>query len=104
MPINPSPAVQRAGQVLWYLAEHPSETHTVAQLSRILEIPRATCDSILQALAQQGFVNHRGRDGYELGASCLALASAAQAANTVLGMANRHADALARDLGACVVV
>jgi DNA-binding IclR family transcriptional regulator len=105
MPINPSPAVQRAGQVLWYLAEHPSETHTVAQLSRVLAIPRATCDSILQALTQQGFVNRRERElGYELGASCLALASAAQAANTVLSVANRQADQLSRDLGVCVVV
>jgi len=105
MPINPSPAVRRAGQVLWYLAEHPSETHTVAQLSRVLNIPRATCDSILQALTQQGFANRREREmGYELGASCLALASAAQAANTVLSVANRQADQLARDLGACVVV
>lgn len=105
MPINPSPAVQRAGQVLWYLAEHPSETHTVAQLSRVLQIPRATCDSILQALTAQGFVSRRGREmGYELGASCLALASAAQAANTVLSVANRQADQLSRELGACVVV
>lgn len=105
MPINPSPAVQRAGQVLWYLAEHPSETHTVAQLSRVLGIPRATCDSILQALTQQGFVSRRDRElGYELGASCLALASAAQAANTVLSVANRQADQLARDLGGSVVV
>lgn len=105
MPINPSPAVQRAGQVLWYLAEHPSEAHTVAKLSRVLEIPRATCDSILQALTQQGFVSRRdGEMGYELGASCLALASAAHAANTVLSVANRQADQLARDLGACVVV
>lgn len=105
MPINPSPAVQRAGQVLWYLAEHPSETHSVARLSRVLQIPRATCDSILQALMSQGFVSRRGREmGYELGASCLALASAAQAANTVLSMANRQADQLARELGACVVV
>jgi DNA-binding IclR family transcriptional regulator len=105
MPINPSPAVQRAGQVLWYLAEHPSEAHTVAKLSRVLDIPRATCDSILQALTQQGFVSRRGREmGYELGASCLALASAAQAANTVLSVANRQADQLARDMDACVVV
>jgi DNA-binding IclR family transcriptional regulator len=105
MPINPSPAVQRAGQVLWYLAEHPSETHTLAQLSRTLNIPRATCDSILQALTQQGFVSRRDRElGYQLGASCLALASAAQAANTVLSVANRQADQLARDLEACVVV
>jgi DNA-binding IclR family transcriptional regulator len=105
MPINPSPAVQRAGQVLWYLAEHPSETHTVAHLSRVLNIPRATCDSILQALASQGFLSRRdGEMGYELGASCLALASAAQAANTVLNMANRQAEKLARELGASVVV
>jgi DNA-binding IclR family transcriptional regulator len=103
MPINPSPAVQRAGQVLWHLAEHPSETHTVAQLSRVLDIPRATCDSILQALTIQGFVNRR-EVGYELGASCLALASAAQAANAVLSVANRHGDQLARDLGASVVI
>src|SRR5688572_21534074 len=105
MPINPSPAVQRAGQVLWYLAEHPTETHTVAQLSRTLGIPRATCDSILQALAQQGFVMRRGRDnGYELGASCLALAGAAQASNTVLSVAAVQADRLARELGASVIV
>ncbi|WP_324685663.1 helix-turn-helix domain-containing protein [Mycobacterium sp. 94-17] len=97
--------MQRAGQVLWYLAEHPSEAHTVSHLSRILNIPRATCDSILQALTQQGFASRRDRDmSYELGASCLALASAAQVANPVLNMANRQADQLARDLQSCVVV
>ena len=105
MPINPSPAVQRAGQVLWYLAEHPTEAHSVAKLARELSIPRATCDSILQALAQQGFAMRRERElGYELGASCLALATAARTANTALSTANRVADALARELEACVVV
>jgi DNA-binding IclR family transcriptional regulator len=105
MPINPSPGVQRAGHVLWYLAEHPSKAHSVSEVARILKIPRATCDSILQALTQQGFVNRRdGEMGYELGASCLALASAAQVANTELNMANRQAEELARELKACVVV
>ncbi len=105
MPINPSPAVQRAGQVLWYLAEHPSEAHSVAKLSRELGIPRATCDSILQALAQQGFASRRdGELGYELGASCLALATSARSANVAVSMACRQAETLARELHACVAV
>jgi DNA-binding IclR family transcriptional regulator len=105
MPIQPSPAVQRAGQVLWYLAEHPSKAHSISKIARDLEIPRATCDAIIQALTQQGFVRRRvGESGFELGASCLALSAGAQVANSELIMASRQAEELARELRACVAV
>jgi DNA-binding IclR family transcriptional regulator len=105
MPINPSPAVLRAGDLLWELARHPSESFSVSELARMTGVPRATCDSILQALAQRGLVTRREAPlRYELGAACVALGEAARAANSVLRAASAEAEELARTLKACVAV
>jgi len=105
MPISPSPAVLRAGDLLGHLARHPSEAFTVSKLSREVGVPRATCDSILQALAVHDIVVRRDRDlHYELGAGCVALGDAARAANSVLRAAGEEASALALALTCCAAV
>ncbi|HSA49306.1 MAG TPA: helix-turn-helix domain-containing protein [Yinghuangia sp.] len=103
MPVNPSPAVQRAGQILWLMARRPSESYSVSELARAAGIPRATCDSILQALAEQGLVT-RQELRYELGAFCVALGDAARAANSVLNAAAREGEELARRLNSYVMI
>jgi DNA-binding IclR family transcriptional regulator len=105
MPINPSPAVVRAGELLGHLARHPTTSFSVSELARELDVPRATCDSILQGLAEGGLVTRRPDDlRYELGPSCVALGDAARLANSVLRASAAAAQELARSLGACAAV
>lgn len=105
MPINPSPAVLRAGQILKHMARRPTAHYSVSELARTVNMPRATCDSVLQALAEAGLVVRREPElRYELGAFCIALGDAARAADSVLNAAEREAEKLARNLSACVVV
>ncbi len=105
MPINPSPAVLRAGQILKHMARRPTVQYSVSELARTVNMPRATCDSVLQALAEAGLVVRREPElRYELGTFCIALGDAARAADSVLNAAEREAERLARSLSACVVV
>jgi DNA-binding IclR family transcriptional regulator len=105
MPVTPAPAVLRAGEVLHHLALHPSESFTVSELARDLALPRATCDTVLQALAEGGFVARRSDDlRYELGPSCIVVGDAARVANSVLRTTAVEAEQLARALVACTAV
>ena len=105
MPIMPSPAVLRACDVLAHLGHHPSEAFSLSELARRVGVPRATCDSILQALAGRRLVTRRDDDlRYELGPGSIALGEAARIANPVLRAATSEAEHLARALGSCVAV
>jgi DNA-binding IclR family transcriptional regulator len=105
MPITPSPAVVRACDVLHHLARHPTTSCSVSELARVLDVPRATCDAILLALADGGLVTRRDDDlRYELGAACIALGDAARVANPLLRATSAEAHQLARDLAACTAV
>lgn len=105
MPINPSPAVRRAGQLLWIMAKRPSASYSVSELARQADIPRATCDSVLQALVEHGLVVRREPElRYGLGAFGIALGDAAREANPILSAASREAEDLARRQSACVAV
>jgi len=105
MPITPSPAVERACDVLCYLARHPDESFSVSGLSKGLAIPRATCDAILQGLAAGAFVIRADDDlRYRLGPSCIAIGDAARLANSILRATAAEAEQLARDLAACTAV
>lgn len=104
MPITPSPAVLRACNLLAHLIHHPTESFTVSELARAIEVPRATCDAILQALAAHRFVTRRSDRRYELGPGSIALGDAARAANPLLRVAKAEAERLARELGSCAAV
>src|SRR4029450_2174190 len=124
MPITPSPAVLRACNLLAHLIHHPTESFTVSELARAIEVPRATCDAILQALDAHRFVTRRSdrryelgprriarggaaprsvprpsAPGYELGPGSIARGDAAGAANPLLRVAKAEAERLARELG-----
>lgn len=104
MPLVPSPAVVRAGDLLGYLASHPSRAYTVSELARTLDIPRATCNSVLLGLEVHGFVRRDAELRYELGSGCIAIGDAARVANPALRAAAVHAEALARAESAVVAV
>jgi DNA-binding IclR family transcriptional regulator len=105
MPINPSPAVVRACDVLEHLAAHPTRWFTLSELAREVGVARATCDAVLLALAGRGFVVRSEPDlRYSLGAACITVGDAARAAQSVLAVATPPAEDLARSLRACVAL
>jgi DNA-binding IclR family transcriptional regulator len=104
MPLTPSPAVLRACDVLDELAKRPTESLSVSELARTVGAPRATCDTVLLALATRGLV-HRSADlRYSLGAACCALGDAAHAARADLVALEALAEDLARATSSCVVI
>src|ERR1700761_779885 len=104
MPLVPSPAVLRATDVLLELAAEPTRPFSVTELARRLDIPRATCNSLLLGLAKRGFVRRDGELRYELGPAGIVLGDAARAANPALRAAGVHAEALARARSLVVAV
>ena len=104
MPITPAPAVSRACEILGILAGTPTRRFSVSELSRLVGMPRATCDSVLLALSAGGLVGRRDDRLYELGPRCLTLGDAARAANSMLEIAASAVDGLARRMGSCVAV
>jgi DNA-binding IclR family transcriptional regulator len=104
MPIRPSPAVLRACDLLDALALEPDRPVSVSELARAAVVPRATCDAILQALAEGGLVVRDEHLRYTLGPRCIALGEAARSASPLLEAAAIQAEALARRIGACVAV
>lgn len=104
MPLAPSPAVVRAAEVLQFLARQPLQRCSVSEVARAIGVPRATCDTVLRALAEQGFVRRDGELRYELGPACIVIGDAARVANAALRAAAPHAEALARELRAFCAV
>lgn len=99
MPLAPSPAVLRAADALQQMARRPLHRWSVSELAREIDVPRATCDTVLRALAEQGFVRRDGELRYTLGPACIAVGDAARSANAALRAAAPHAETLARSLG-----
>jgi DNA-binding IclR family transcriptional regulator len=104
MPLVPSPAAVRAGDLLTRLAAHPTGVLTVTELARQAGIPRATCNSLLLGLAEHGFVRRDAALRYELGPACIVVGDAARAARPALGAAAVHGEALARARSSVVAV
>jgi DNA-binding IclR family transcriptional regulator len=105
MPLIPSPAVLRACDVLDCLARHAGNSFSVSELARLVNMPRATCDSVLLALAERGLVVRREPDlRYAIGPACIAIGDAARAALSVLGEAAPIAEELARSTHLCAAL
>jgi DNA-binding IclR family transcriptional regulator len=104
MPLEPSPAVLRACDVLGYLAAHPTESFSVSDVARSIGMPRASCDSVLLALAQRNLVRRSPARRYSLGAACRSLGDAAGTLEAPLAMVEPIAEGLARATGSCVTI
>jgi DNA-binding IclR family transcriptional regulator len=88
MPVNPSPAVVRACDVLELLGERPEARLRLAEIARRLGMARATCQTVLLALCERGFlVRHDPEISYTLGPACVRLGEAAALASPALAAA-----------------
>jgi DNA-binding IclR family transcriptional regulator len=88
MPVQPSPAVVRAAQVLRALAEQPGQALSLAELARNCNLHRSSCQTVLLALSAEGLVT-RDDPGptYRLGPLLVELGRAAAADRDLLALA-----------------
>jgi DNA-binding IclR family transcriptional regulator len=104
MPLNPSPSVMRAGEVLDYLARNAPDSYSVSEIARAIDLPRATCDSILLALAEQALVVRHDPDRrYTLGPACVTLGDAARGDHWLVASRPAAQD-VAKSTRSCVAV
>lgn len=93
---RPSPAVGRVVAVLNFLAAHPDDGFTLSELARELGLNKATAHSLLNALADAGYVlRHPSRLTYNLGPAVIALGNAATGSSPVVDFARDEMRALA---------
>jgi len=104
MPVPPSPAVLRACDVLDHLATNPEDAFSVSEVARSVGVPRASCDSVLLALAQRGLVQRDVDRRYSLGPACRTLGEAVRVAGAPLTALEPVADDLARATASCVAI
>jgi DNA-binding IclR family transcriptional regulator len=96
--------VLRAGEILEFLARNAPTPFSVSDIARAVAQPRASCDSVLLALAEQGFVIRSERSlRYTLGPTCAVLGDAVGGEHGVVA-ARRPAEELARSTGSFVAV
>jgi DNA-binding IclR family transcriptional regulator len=100
MPIKPSPAVGRAVQILEYLTMDNSAAATISEIARRTGMSKATCHSVLLALAQDGYVR---RDPslltYTLGPGLITLGAAAASTLRLPELAHPELEVLTETLG-----
>ena len=105
VPLIASPAVLRACDVLEHLSRHFDEAFSVSDLARRVDMPRATCHSVLLALAERGWVVRSESDRrYSIGPGCIAIGDAARSARSVVADIAPIAEKLARTTKSCVAI
>lgn len=82
-----SPAVLRAAAILDYIAEHPGQSFTMADLVRALKLSQSTCHSLLAALVQVGYLYKTGEKAYALGSGLVNIGRQAEHRSSLLEIA-----------------
>lgn len=88
MPVQPSPAVLRAIEMLRIVAEDPERGWTLSELSRAVDAHPSSCQTIVLALVQGGVLQRRvARSTYNLGPTLIALGDRARRSIDLLELA-----------------
>ena len=97
---RPSPSASRALAILDFLAAHPTESFTLSELARELEINVASTHAVLGAMTEAGYlVRHPSHKTYRLGPSTMAIGHAALVSHPVIGVARDQMQMLAEETG-----
>ena len=76
---RPAPAADRATQILDLLADHPGERFTLSELSRRLDVNKASIHAITAALVERGYLlRHPVDKDFALGPRLIAVGEAAR--------------------------
>ncbi len=104
MPIKPSPAVLRAVDVLEFLATRPADAPTMSEIARRTGLNKATCQSVLLALAERGYVLRDASSlGYSLGPVLIPLGTLASSSLRLPQIAQPEMETLSNTLGVTTV-
>lgn len=97
---RPAPAVDRAVEILDFLADNPRDAFSLSELARRLDINKATAHAVLNALTDRGYLlRHPVRKDYRLGPRLIAVGEAARAQYPVVEFARDELRRLSQDLG-----
>jgi DNA-binding IclR family transcriptional regulator len=101
-----SPSVERAIQILDFLTTHPGRGFTLSELSRRLQLSKATAHGVLTTLADRGLVlRSADSNEYRLGPALVPMGTVAERGFPALTHARREAETLADEFDAeCVIV
>ncbi|EIV94424.1 helix-turn-helix domain-containing protein [Frankia sp. QA3] len=99
MAVKPSGSAARVGRLLSFLGGHGESGYSLSELARAVGMDKSTCQAMLLALVEQGFV-HRddGRRTYALGPSALAVAAADGDRARLARLARAELESLTADL------
>ena len=96
---RPAPAAARTTEILDFLASHPGRSFSLSELSRRLDINKASAHAICHALCEAGYlVRHPTRKDYSLGPATIAVGQAARSQNPALDFARDEMGELAVEL------
>lgn len=97
---RPAPAVDRAVDVLDFLADNPRDTFSLSELARRLDLNKASAHAVLNALVDRGYLlRHPVRKDYRLGPRLIAVGEAAREQYPVVEFARDELQRLSEDIG-----
>jgi DNA-binding IclR family transcriptional regulator len=101
---RPAPAANRALEILNFLAAHPTESFTLSELARRLDMNNASAHAVLAVLTDSGYlVRHPAHKTYGLGPAVVALGNAALERHRVIEVARHEMQRLSHELGVQIV-
>jgi DNA-binding IclR family transcriptional regulator len=96
---RPAPAVERAVQILDFLADHPTDAFSLSELARRLDMNKASAHATLNALVDAGYLlRHPTRKDYHLGPRLMTVGEAARNQFPVVDFARDELRRLSDDL------
>lgn len=97
---RPAPAVDRAVDVLDFLADNPRDAFSLSELARRLDLNKASAHATLSALVDRGYLlRHPVRKDYRLGPRLIAVGEAARQQYPVVEFARDELRRLSEDIG-----
>ncbi|MCM3921658.1 helix-turn-helix domain-containing protein [Frankia sp. AiPs1] len=99
MAVKPSGSAARVGRLLSFLGGHGESGYSLSELARAVGMDKSTCQAMLLALVEQGFVlRDDGHRTYALGPSALAVAAADGDRARLARLARAELESLTADL------
>jgi DNA-binding IclR family transcriptional regulator len=96
---RPAPAVDRAVDVLDFLADNPRDAFSLSELARRLDLNKASAHATLNALVDRGYLlRHPVRKDYRLGPRLIAVGQAAREQYPVVEFARDELRRLSEDI------
>jgi DNA-binding IclR family transcriptional regulator len=96
---RPAPAATRALRILDFLAAHPTESFTLSEMAKHLDLSLGSAHAVLNAMTEAGYlVRHPSHKTYRLGPSTIAVGHAAVESHPIIDIARDEMRRIAQEL------